>query len=248
MWYRNLILVGLAGVTAAGQVVIQGQRTGEPTSFLGVFLQEISGDRARALSLPEETGVEITRVDSNSPAANAGLMPGDVVLQYNGQRIEGIEQFSRMVRETPAGREVRLQIFRNGGSQTVTAKIGTRTAGQPPQLTIRPPALPRVTPFGGGPTLGIETESLSGQLADYFGVKEGVLVRSVAANSAAERAGIKAGDVITRVADAQVASATDIANQLHSLRGPSVSVSVMRDHREMAISVVLESGDGSRRF
>ena len=62
-------------------------------SFLGVGLKEIDSDRAKELKLREESGVEITRVEENSPAAKAGLKVGDAVLQYNGQRVEGIEQF-----------------------------------------------------------------------------------------------------------------------------------------------------------
>ena len=210
----------------------------------------INSDRARALRLPEESGVEITRVDPNSPAANAGLMPGDVVLQYNGQRVEGIEQFSRMVRETPAGREVHLQIFRNGSMQSIAAQVASRPANAGPQpfQAPAPTILPRLGGFPRGATLGIETEAIGGQLADYFGVKDGVLVRSVAANSPAERAGIKAGDVITRVGDAHVASPAEIANQVRSRSGSPVMVTLTRDHREMSVTVMAETGAGTTRF
>lgn len=261
MLYRTLLLVGigigLLTSTGRGQVTIQSPRGAESTSFLGVFLQEISSDRAKALRLPEETGVEITRVDPNSPAAAAGLMPGDVVLQYNGQRVEGMEQFSRMVRETPAGREVKLEIFRNGATQMVTARIGSHAAA-PQALAIRPPnpaspSNPASPPaaFGfaaRGAILGAETEGLNGQLADYFGVKDGVLVRSVAPNSAAERAGIKAGDVITRVGDTKVATPPEASAQLRAQRNSSVPLTLMRDHREITVTVMLDSGDNSRRF
>ncbi len=71
------------------------------TSFIGVNLADIDNERAHALKLRDVHGVEITRVEDNSPAAKAGLKPGDVVLDYNGQRVEGMEQFGRFVRETP---------------------------------------------------------------------------------------------------------------------------------------------------
>jgi serine protease Do len=257
MWHRNFVLVGislaalgLVGPSAKAQLAAPPQRSSESASFLGVFLQEINGDRARALRLPEESGVEITRVDPNSPAATAGLMPGDVILQYNGQRVEGIEQFSRMVRETPAGREVRLQIFRNGAMQTVAAKVGSRPAAAVPQpFSPGPPSvLPRLSTLVRGATLGLETESIGGQLADYFGVKDGVLVRSVAANSPAEKAGIKAGDVITRVGDSHVATPAEIATQVRAKSGSPVALTVTRDRREMTVTVMAESGDAAHRF
>ena len=87
-------------------------------SYLGVNLAEIDSNRAKELKLRETTGVEITRVEEGSPAEKAGLKPNDVVLEFNGQHVEGMEQFGRLVRETPGGREVKLVISRNGDSQT----------------------------------------------------------------------------------------------------------------------------------
>src|ERR1043166_9317421 len=75
-------------------------------SYIGVGLQEIDSDRAKALKLREEMGVEITSVAPDSPAEKAGLKAGDVVFQFNGQRVDGMDQFRRMIGETPVGREV----------------------------------------------------------------------------------------------------------------------------------------------
>ena len=83
--------------------------------------------------------------------------------------------------------------------------------------------------------LGIEAEALDGQLADFFGVKEGVLVRTVNKGSAADKAGIRAGDVIVRVDDAKVAKPADISAHLRALRGRSVSVVVVRDRKELTV-------------
>ena len=80
----------------------------------------------KELKLKEEAGVEITRVDPGSPAEKAGLKNGDVVLEYQGNRVEGAEQFVRFVRETPVGRQVKLKVVRNGSNQAVTATIGSR--------------------------------------------------------------------------------------------------------------------------
>src|SRR5437868_15294059 len=95
-------------------------------SYLGIGGIDIDEERAKALNLKEARGVEIKSVDPNSPASKAGLKDGDVVLDYNGQPVAGIEQFARLVRETPAGREVPLQVWRGGAMQTITATIATR--------------------------------------------------------------------------------------------------------------------------
>ena len=87
-----------------------GDRPRGSGSFLGIGVQEIDSERAKALNLREERGVEVTRVEDDSPAAKGGIQTGDVVLEYNGDRVEGVEEFMRMVRETPPGRDVKLSI------------------------------------------------------------------------------------------------------------------------------------------
>jgi serine protease Do len=222
-------------------------------SFLGVGIQEIDANRARALKLPEEAGVEVTRIAPDSPAEKAGIKTGDVIIQYNGERVEGMDQFSRMVRETPAGHEVKIGIIRNGSPQTIAVKIVARPAisGQlipaPVQnpFELRFPDMPQSRMTWRSTILGIEAEALDGQLADFFGVKEGVLVRTVTKGSSADKAGIKAGDVIVRVDDAKVATPADISTQLRALRGRPVSIVVVRDRKE--INVMLSVINRSER-
>lgn len=228
-------------------------------SYLGVGVADIDADRARELKLPEVRGVEIKNVDDDSPAAKAGLKEGDVVLEYNGQRIEGMEQLTRMVRETPAGREVKIVFWRNGASQTAAATIGKRSGrafnfadGQGFVFPM-PPAVPAIPDVPHGmmswrsTMLGIESESLTSQLAEFFGVKKGVLVRSVMKNSAAEKAGIKAGDVIVKVDDTQVTNSREITSVLRAARSKkTVPVALVREKREMTVTVTLDD-DGAYR-
>jgi len=222
-------------------------------SFLGVGIKEIDSARAKELKLREEAGVEITRVEEDSPAAKAGLKVGDVVLQFNGQHIEGMEQFSRFVRETPPGREVRLTVSRDGNTQTITAKVEARKTPtawnfEMPRIEPMVPDMPHNLMMWRSSMLGIEAEPLRGQLADYFGVKQGVLVRSVTKDSAAEKAGLKAGDVILRVNDTKVASPGEITGALRSLEGKnSVTIGLIRDRKEMTVSATVEDGSNDWR-
>jgi serine protease Do len=248
MRIQSSVLVGLVslglwvpGAWAQSRNQLQGLFGRVSGSFLGVGLQEISSDRAKQLRLPEEAGVEITSVENDSPASAAGVKVGDVILQYNGQRVEGVEQFQRMVQETPVGREVKLQLFRNGNRETVTAKIGSRPNLLQPRTSLvyptEPPqnVAPRVLQTPATAVLGIQGEAIDGQLADYFGVKSGVLVRSVARDSAADKAGVKAGDVITRVDNAAVSSPAEVAVRVR--RNQSATITLTRDKREMTVSV-----------
>src|SRR5579885_1924952 len=84
------------------------------SSYLGIAVRDIDPEHAKSLNVKEVRGAEITRVEDNSPAAKAGVKQGDVVLDYNGTPVEGVEQFVRMVRETPPGHTVKLVIWRNG--------------------------------------------------------------------------------------------------------------------------------------
>ena len=227
-------------------------RVGASGSFLGVGIQEVDADRAKALKLKEEAGVEITRIEEDSPAAKAGLKVADVILQYNGQRVEGIEQFSRFVRETPPGREVKMTISRDGNVQTIVAKISARKGYGNTVIPAMPriempsmPDMPRVFTMWRSSMLGVEGESLHGQLAEFFGVKEGVLVRAVIKDTPAEKAGIKAGDVILKVNDVKVASPSDIGSALRSIKEKkTVPVVVVRDKKEMTVNATID-GDRS---
>jgi serine protease Do len=224
-------------------------------TYLGVSLAEIDANRAKELKLREDYGVEITRVEDGSPAEKAGVKPGDVVLEYNGQRVEGMEQFGRMVRETPAGREVKLTISRDGATQTLTATLGARkghpfSGSFPPGFDmpeIRIPDIPQIYTSLRSARLGIEAESLGSQLAEYFGVKEGVLVRSVLENTPAQKAGIKAGDVITKVDGMAVTSPSELSGVVRSASAKkSYSLELVRDRKPQTISVTVDDGRSER--
>ena len=218
-------------------------------SFLGVGVAEIDSERAKELKLKEERGVEVKRVEDESPAAKAGVKVGDVVLDYNGQRVEGAEQFVRLVRETPVGRQVKLLISRNGATQTVTATVGSRPAFISRDIDEAIARLKTFQPFQGSiprpmislqsRAMGVESESLSSQLAQFFGVTEGALVRSVVSGSAAEKAGIKAGDVITKVGDRKVSGPSDVSSAVRSSTGATVPVTLVRNQKEMTVNVAL---------
>lgn len=234
------------------------------SSYVGVFVAEIDGDRMKTLKLKEERGVEVTKVEDDSPAAKAGIKTGDVILDYNGQRIEGIEQFKRFVRETPANRDVKVSVVRDGNPQTIIVKVGLRKGmlpGMEPMVTMAPrlselpeiriPQMTYVRPgmvFWSSSMLGIEAEAIDGQLASFFGVKEGVLVRNVAKGSTAEKSGIKAGDVISKVDDTAVSSPSELTRAVRTARQSSKKsfpLTVTRDKKEMTITVTVEDDDRS---
>jgi serine protease Do len=220
--------------------------------YLGVGVVELTDDRVKALNLKDDQGLEVKRVDENSPAAKAGLKENDVILEVNGKAIEDIEQFQTSIGEMPPGTKVSLTIWRKGAKQTVAATLDSRPENlfffSGPDFPDAPiPPMPQV-PFGGAapfpslpgnaPMVGFEGEALNPQLAQFFGVKEGVLVRSVNPKTPAERAGLKAGDVVVKVNGTPVTTPREITGLVRASRNrKSISFTVVRDKKEISLNV-----------
>src|SRR6478735_12068481 len=223
-------------------------------SYLGVDIRDVTTDRMAALKLKEERGVEITMVDADAPAGKAGLREHDVILDFNGTAVESEEQIRRLIREVPPGRTVTLGISRDGTPMKINVQLadhGTVVAQAAPRVIIPTPRV-REFPRNGmdlpfqiqtySSVLGVQTESLTRQLGEYFGVKdgEGVLVRSVEKGSAAEKAGLKAGDVIVRADNEKLTDRTDLSHILRNHRsGGKMTLVVMRDKKEQTLQVTL---------
>jgi S1-C subfamily serine protease len=120
-----LTLIGLGGHGGPRSAAPSGTAA---QGYLGIGFRDVSDDRISALKLKEPRGVEIVHVDHDGPASEAGLREHDVILQMNGQVIEGEEQLRRILRETPVGRGVSLIVSRDGLQITVSTQMADRSA------------------------------------------------------------------------------------------------------------------------
>ena len=236
----------------------------EGPSWLGVETREVTADNVKELKLPAERGVVVGRIAPDSPAAKAGLKENDVITEVDGQRVEGSAQFRRMIREIPAGRMVQLTVWRDARSQTLSATLGqaeenhrTWTNAEPGTFTFRMPEveipeMPEILSMdadndfavlpGAHPRLGIDAEDISGQFGAYFGAPEGegVLVRNVNPGSAAEKAGVKAGDVITTFNGNRIRSLGDLREQLAAKNDDKqAKLGVLRNKSAVTLTVEL---------
>ena len=221
------------------------------TSFLGVAVTDIDPDRAGRLKLEEERGIEVTHVAEGSPADKAGIAPGDVLLTYNGENILSSQQFVRMVQETPIGRKVKIQLWRNDKTQSVTPAIGSAPAkpfGVPANFPNYPVPSMRYSPMMDIPmpilvwrntVLCAQLEELDKPMAEFFGVKGGMLVRSVDSGSPAAKAGLKVGDVITAIGPNRVLNARDLSSYFRSQRALDQPTTIVasRNHKELTLTV-----------
>lgn len=247
------------------QELVQGsgdawQATSGNRGYLGVEVSDVSKDRVAALKLQDESGVEVTAVDGDAPAAKAGIKDHDVILNINGQRIESEEQLRRVIRETPPGRKINLGISRDGQPMTISVALGSRKNNiwigkfnpkvkMPPMPPMPPeafrwtgemPDVPEIAVISRGVRIGAMVETITPQLGDFFGVKDGsgLLVRSVEKGSIAENAGLKAGDVIVRVEKERINDLSDWRRMLRNKSG-ALGIGVVRDKREQNITVTL---------
>jgi serine protease Do len=218
--------------------------------YLGVGVVDLTEDRVKALKLNDDQGVEVNRVEANSAAAKAGLMENDVILEVNGRSVQNIAQFGSTIGDAAPGTNLSLTIWRSGAKKTVSVTLDPRPFfsffGIPDAPGAPIPPMPPV-PLNGGspfptipansPMVGFEGESLNAQLAAYFGVKEGVLVRSVNANSPAEHAGLKAGDVVVKVNGTPVTTPREITALVRAGRNKAIAFTVVRNKKEVKLNV-----------
>ena len=228
-------------------------------SRIGVSVQDI--EEADAKDAKPKAGVLIETVEPGGPADKAGIKPGDAITEFDGERVRSVRQFSRLVQETPQGRTVAVALSRGG--QRVAVNVTTERLDDmsyrlfdsmprpaapaipptpaPPRAPVAPPALDifRVASRG---RLGITMETLDDQLAGYFGVKEGVLVKSVADDSAAQKAGVKAGDVITSVNGRKIYEASDVTRAIDRMESTDeFTIEVLRDKKPMTLKGKVET-------
>lgn len=237
-------------------------------SRIGISIQDI--EAAEAAKREVTGGVVVEEVTPESPAEQAGIRTGDLIVEFDGERVRSARQFTRLVQETPAGRSVPAVVLRDGQRTplSVTPReadrariealedlggvmegLRSRVITRPPARPAPPPPPPAPPPAGwnvdellGRPSrIGITLGSLSPQLAEYFGATEGVLVTSVADGSVAQKAGVRTADVITAVNEASVRTPAEVRRRIQELKeGEEFTLSVVRDRKPLTIKGTVE--------
>jgi serine protease Do len=232
-------------------------------SFLGVYAEDITKENMGHYGLHDVRGVGVTEIVKGSPAEKAGLRKDDVIVRFEGDSVTSMRKLNRLVSETAPEHAVRITINRGGAEQEVSATLAKRSEPQnvfgtmnpnefflapfrgmrdnPGPLQINPGQDGSVFAFGGGRRIGINTEPLTKQLADFFGVKDGgILITSVTQNSPAAKAGLRAGDVLTAVDGEKIESSGDLSRALNKKTDGEVTLTVIRDRSPRTIRVTPE--------
>ncbi len=257
---QRVLVAGLAlallmapGALQAQSSVPRGQAWydfGGDGSYLGVYLEDLSSAVRAALGLEGDTGVLLQRVTEDGPADRAGLQAGDVLLQLGGNKVHSASRMSRVLDRFDPDDQVTAVVWRKGEEKKFQVTLGKRkgyavslgsgTLAEVPNVEVAPPTFSFSTLFAGGSQgMGLRTEELTGQLAEYFQVQRGVLVTWVTRDSRAGKAGLKAGDVIIGVEDQPIQGKADLEQTLSEYsRSRELALQVMRRGEKKTLSVV----------
>jgi len=239
--------------------------------FLGVYAENINRENMGRYNLNTVRGVGVTQVIKDSPAEKAGLRKDDVILRIDGEAVNSVRKLNRLVSEMAPDHSVRIAVSRGGAEQEVTATIAKRSdssfaqdflrgqpkvwkwEGDPKMWKFESPLFKRRLGDNGGELsfflansrrIGVSTMELNKQLAEYFGVTDGVLVTSVMEDSPAAKAGVRAGDVITAIDGEKVDSPGDLARAINRKKEGDVTLTVIRNKSQQTIRVTPKEGGG----
>ncbi len=233
----------LIGTAFAAVVLAPGARAAAVKKqgvYLGVSIENLSRKDKEKTGV--SFGVQVTGVKKGSPAEQAGIREGDVIQVFNGEKIRTPADLRIRVGDSKPDTTVNVQLVRNKVVTEVAVKIG-RIEIESADRKIR------ITKTEGSVWLGVKLHALGDDLAGYFKVKpdEGALILEVEKRSPAEKAGLKAGDVIVRIGKERVYKPGDVSDILQEFKpGDKADLTVVRQGREMPLLAELDKRENGR--
>jgi serine protease Do len=208
--------------------------------LLGINIQNISDDTAKALELKDATGVLVSNVQSGSAADKAGIKRGDIIAAINGEKIEDSNVLRNKVASTPPGTAIKLTIVRNGNPQDVTATLDEFNADS--KRDVNPQSDDDNGPANESENgkLGLTLQPLTPQVAKQLGISAdngGVVVTDVDPGGPAAGEGISRGDVILEVNKQPVNSTVDVQSAIEKSAGKPVLLLVNSRGRTVYLTV-----------
>lgn len=210
------------------------------TPWLGVMVKDLSEKTLKNMDL--DYGVQIAKVYKDSPADKAGLEIDDIIISFSGENIEKSDDLIDKVKDSKTGDEVSIEYLRDGKRNSTTAVIEKRKV---PHVYMK--SKPKILKkdfhhYSRSVFLGVKVEQLTDQLREYFGVDEdfGVLISEIIEDSPADKAGLKAGDIIIQVAEREVKCYRDLIRGLNYFDpGDKVDIKIVRNKSNKTVNVKL---------
>jgi len=210
---------------AAKNVLAQLRSTGKiQRGWLGVRIQQVSDEIAESMGLEKARGALIAGMTDGGPAAKAGLQNGDVVLNFDGRAVADERALPRMVAEAQIGKTVSVEVLRKGQRKTMPITVqrlaeDEKVASADPKNASKTPTAPKAPPAVANLGLSLAPMSQDARRRFHLDAKvDGVVVTDVAADSPAGQKNMRAGDVITEVAQQKVTSPDDVGARIDAER------------------------------
>jgi serine protease Do len=261
-------VVALAPTTQTATVTVSKKSDG---AWLGVTIQDLDESLRESLNVGDVDGVLVNGVNDESPARKAGIKEGDVITSADGAKTATTSELVSTIRSKKPGTEVTLNLVRDGKSMTLKAVLAERPQDFISQETLSALEKLKELPEGidvylkaiapqielgmsggsGRGRLGIYVQDLSEGLAEYFSVPggDGVLVQDVVADSPAEKAGIKAGDVIVKIDDRRVGSSSELIEAIGKMEADKETpIVVIRKGQEVALKATVGEDESRKKL
>jgi len=240
--------IGFATPSAVAKAVVEDLReTGEVSrGWIGVAIQPVNEELASGLGLDEPRGVLVADVTAGSPADEAGIEVGDVLLEFAGETIDERARLPRLVADTEIGSEVPVKLWRDGSEEILKLTVGDLSeAPAASEPEVAQPA-PDNTDAEGG--LGLQLSPIDPRMRDELGLESGVtgvLVAGVDPDSVAAERGLRTGDVIMRVGRNEVARPDDVVRAVRAAqerRDKTVLMLIQRDGMSRFVGLPISAG------
>jgi serine protease Do len=210
-------------------IVDQIKTHGRPIrGWLGVRIQHVTKELASSLNLPDDIGALVAEVLEDSPAEAAGIKVGDVILRYDGQRIEQMADLPRLVAETRVGDRVDVELMRGTRRQTLQVKIAELEEEEDTSVPSREETTDKPEKM-----LGLQLKPLSKELRNQLDVPStinGLVVTAVAYGSPAFEAGIRRGDVLVEANMKQLNQPADLRREMErTAEGKALLIRLYRE-------------------
>jgi len=254
-----ILFLGLTPNNGYGQVqkkIIKIEKKGKQ-GYLGVEIQDVTRKLKEKKNLSVDKGAYVQDVSEDSPAEKAGIEKGDVIVKIGDETVDNGEELTDAVRAIKPKTEVKIEINRKGEKKTMTAIVGKLKTPQVFSYNfnddgfrsmVKPPTAPNMMKKFNlriateNEINGLQTQSLTKQLGEYFGTPngKGVLVAEVEKGSAAAKAGFKAGDVIIKVDNQSIDDVDEMNEELSELGGKEIPFDVIRNGKPVVIKMKIE--------
>jgi serine protease Do len=239
--------IGFAIPSALARPIIEQLRaTGKvERGWIGARIQPVSDEIAEAVGLDKGRGAMIAVIDPASPAAQAKLQPGDVILAYDGKPIDRSRQLPRLVADTPPETPIKLTVWRDGKEHEVELKVAGVNSNRP---AAPPPEPEKPKPPPSVEALGLKFVKVSPELRKQFSLPEaakGVVIAEVPQNSPAASQGLRPGDLLVAVGHEGVGSLDELQQKLAAAKKnghKNVLVRVEREGNTRFVALPLETG------